>query len=877
MALPIQALQIDGWGRVGTPVAITGISDLGGGAIATDAAGVSADWIGAEFEFIGADAYDRGSYSLVSVSASAVQLRGTPRGGWSGSGFLVLADHYRIASATPAFVTGSDAAEGWLDLLADIADPGGIDLPKFGGIAESDSLTAEVVADASNTALCEIMRLDPVPMVDALGIAVTVASPFNWDASSFTLSDTPTLTGARLVWVDAEAIAVTIAGTTATVVKRGVLGTLPRAHMAGALVMDRIPSPMGARGRVVTYAADAESAYDVRDAFHGVWDGVAYADGTSRLVLTLSTDLVSAYSAPAWGGVTATAQWGQILASTLYGVDVQFGYVTVLQTDPYQRWQWFAIGEMAVRRGDLIDGDATTYDGIDAATGMASMSYLLNPRYGFENPVVLEEPDTATGYAMRGYVQRQFRNLIVFDRSDTLFIDWSQWTSSEIDPCHVFEDEGVYAFSDTYRASEGVTRCNPIRALLQVLLSTGGGYNQSLTLTDVYGDLDTLPPDIGLAIPIDRLDQTSFILARPLPAIGNLHITIGDIGDVGAWISERILEPFALALVTTRTGQLRLIDLTDLREAPVFDLMGGLASEPEEIDVRRSVEDTATALTVTFRVNRRPSEDTYYRQSAPWRTEAHAVANGLTDERGALSTFARVVGAARVVDPGWCVAVVSTHTAPALLVEQNAALLSLWRSPRLRIEDARVLSDYCDDVALGRLVTVTGLPIPGVTGARDEAATYYAIVDGFKQPMRDDVCEVSLSILGAVDPASSRWAATGLVDTVTSATEFVILPDAAETPPNPPYATDAEAFRLEDRLTAFSANLEQLSDNNPKIVGISGNTITINAGFTLGGSPVTLTGGELIILSKKNAQPAGSISARGWLDYGTTTPYTVWK
>lgn len=870
----IQALEIDGWGRVGAPVSVTTITDNLDGTIEINVE-LSTNYVGARFEFTDTlGAYYAGGYTLLSSGAGVSTLIGATHGNVSASGYVFLADPYRLANGVPDFVSGSQAALQWFTVLAVLGEQTGSTLPTLGGVAESESVQVVIAADTSDdqpAAFRECLRSEPKLYTDAAGVGVKVTAAVSGSALSLTLNVQPATTGTRVVWLDGEALLVTLAAsTTATVVKRGILGTMRRSHPVGSLLLDGLPSPLGARARVVSYASDAEGPADVVDALYGVVDACDPVGATDGLRLQVSTDFVTLYSAAAWGGATASAEW--LGAGTEYGTTAG---IEVKQIDPFQRWAWFVVQGAAYRRFNDETDPHVDY-GIDPVTGFARIGYVLEWRYNFANPVVVDEPaDPVQSMLIRGFEQRD-RFVVSADG-----IDWEPLMSADISPAHVFEDEGEI-FPDPATgvdvASTGATRCNPVRALLQILLSTGVGYNQTATLTDVYGDLDTLPADIGLAVPVDRLDADTFILARTLPNIGNLYITAEDAGDIAEWLDDKLLRPFALALVTTRTGLIQLIDLSQLTDAGAFDLVEATCAEPgqtADIAVSSTSGRLISGLNFEYLTAKLPMWRDRITRASQYTSKTTIIVNGLADERGALRVFARFTGAAETLKPGWTISQDSGGTAPALFASQGAALVSIWRTPRLEIT-VPCLAEYCDDLQLGQIRSVTGVPWIGAEGERDTAATYYVLVTGLKANILADTVDMTLVSLGVATPVGAKWGPSGAVASAASSTEFTLEPTTFGGGSNPPFATDAAAFRAGDKLALYSINLIAASDNSPKIVSITGNVIVIEAAFSLGGVPVTDPTGFGIVLAKKSAQVAESRTDRGWLDYDETAPYTVW-
>jgi hypothetical protein len=899
-------IEIAGWGDVGEEVACTRIVQSGGVITATVSSTTPfTNEIGADVVFPGARVF-RSRYTLLAIGSGELTLAPndsdnydeTPRGAYSLR--ACVEDFYRLCVEPAAFVTGSAALARWLPVIAGVPNTLGVQLPSVGGVATVDSLTVPIVTatidqlDGSDvTPMRALWRLSPSSLEDAGGAAVTLASAVTWQTQTFGFSPTYTAPGESVVvWhVDEEAVAVYLPSAAplfGAQVRRGILGTQPDEHPRGSLLFTQLPTPIGARCRVLVYDDDATDRSDFRYSLRGVIDAPTYGEGSASLSLPIRTELVAVYRGAGSNRIAATARWST----------TESGTVIIRQRTPSQEWRWIKVDAFAFR----VQATNTVVDVPE--TGEVDRTYLLTLQRDESNPIVVpsENPDINLIDAMLGTSSLA----ITWDggrarfAGDLLNID-AVVGLGEPTPCHVFETSApAYTVTGSTEqpqqtASTGVALCSVSSALAQVLCSTGTGTNRGPL--DVYapwysGSVDCLPQDVGLGVPQEGIDRVAALAVDALTVvralmpdsqIGNLVLTVDDGEDLGKWLSEQLLQPFGLALVTTQAGNLRVVPTypvdstnsdidcdTDLRGEPGDDVPAVSA----RWDTSRIVATYGAQIRVLPDARSVLPETPFGGESqfalAQWAAleTRRYIIRGDVASNGRTTVATRIGSGGLTLEPGWVVlpgadAIASQVQAAGQRYMQANAL------PRLAV-DLVIAASVVGDRELGDIVGLANCPIPGSTGTRGIDA--FAQITGLQRVLASDRVLIRLLVQPRFSSAP-RWTPVGLI--VSSPTsETINIMDAWSGPGGG--VLDAELFRVGDEVMLVDSAFALRSSDVRGITAINGSTITIDAGFTNGGD-VIIAAGDMLILAPKDEQPgATQLARRGWLDYGGAGDPTRW-
>jgi hypothetical protein len=117
-----------------------------------------------------------------------------------------------------------------------------------------------------------------------------------------------------------------------------------------------------------------------------------------------------------------------------------------------------------------------------------------------------------------------------------------------------------------------------IDVILQVLTSTGSGRaevfaEQLRTVAGTNGAWDLIPRELGLGIPLEDIDLSSFLkVAQSRGGMNSLTVTniYMELGkdDPQKFLDEQILKPFFLSIATDSYGKIILVDIADVTFGP---------------------------------------------------------------------------------------------------------------------------------------------------------------------------------------------------------------------------------------------------------------------------------------------------------------------
>ena len=400
--------------------------------------------------------------------------------------------------------------------------------------------------------------------------------------------------------------------------------------------------------------------------------------------------------------------------------------------------------------------------------------------------------------------------------------------------------------------------------LLEVLTSTGTGRNAvtrdpagipypSGFSASPAGNYDRLPASFGLGIPTELVDAESFYLwatRNPDAVAFDLWIGQEDAESIADWMTEHILGPLGLALVSTDGARIALVDAELLTDGQDYDLLPVFTSDDVTTDspnIPRNGHDTGPVVLAAGAVL---SQREVWQLRSEDRPRRLRIVSG-TERFGLSVPLARVARDTRTVEVtrgtldegGW-----SARTR-AWLVPQRGMVSTV--TVEMREEAAPRIGDR---------VVLSAIPVyPGTDGARG--------LTGLAQCVQTDVdlvtglAVVRFRVSWVVDVQPRyRWAPGGAVlsapdgDSATIVEHaFVPIEFADADPIVTRFRSDRECFVPGSRVI-LTDELYELRDAGPAVVDtvdLSTGVVTFDPGFS-----ETPQGGDFILLAAASEQPA---------------------
>jgi hypothetical protein len=883
----IYSIEIDGWGEVGPAIGITNAEGFADGTFTLTTGGTppGTDEIGAmvwveDCDAVIADGY----YTLTARTATTFTMQAAVADvtvtSSAVTGLARIEDHYKISDGLPSWVTGANAQARWYRDLIGVSESAGQRIPSWGGVATVDGFEATFARISGTAAVAastyRYSAAGPVVLSSPLGaIATTVvtqsAVPFSGESAS-----SPT-GPAQPPWFGTEAIDVrgTITDTdpvdgvttytmthdgSATFVTRGVLRTLSRAHAQGVAVFGGMPTPVGQVARAYVYDYGHASHVDRSQVARGIVEGVdpSVANSTAQRI-SIASYLISGmiktesparsytadYSTEAFFGTSPTvvytrngSNWSYLLAGGIAALAVTPGGVaTTVDDEGNEEWPYTIttlVDEVSdypiVRTADSVED---WWRAVQDITGRIGYT-------GFE-----EVTDGVTTAAAFIRIYRGSRFVIV----------GGTWPMA-----HVYSPV-TWARDDNSDPWEGggdgrTIQINPVDAILSILTSTGTGNN---------GSHDLGPAEFGFGIDLAEIDTASFT------TVGN---TLEDEGINAAGIAllttedeslrkrlDVLLKTYCLSIVTTTTGQTRIVDMLNLDyDASLTldegDLVNGAAT------MTIGTGDAISKVTLKY-------DRPYIRPDFPQAkiTQIHQATTG-----GILESLGRVFGQSISVEP-WFAASFDT--------DARNALAKRW-SAMIRQTNGVVgrITANVDPGYAGQIGDTVAVSLPAFPNAQDSGAMSGAlcrIVDRkhvsrpIGQNPHDELTLLAYGVTAADKPR--QWAPSGVVASVTSKLVFDLETSAYH---GRDYTSDAVSFADGVAVDIYDANWSLRSTVSPGTVSsTAGDTVTLSVAAAGGGGDVTPSVGDKITLAAESNQSASEAAKWGWLS--TSTPGYLWR
>lgn len=899
----VYAIEIDGWGEVGPTLGISVAQGYADGTFKLTTATLppGADEYGAMIWVQDCDAViPDGYYTLIERTASTLTMQADPADVTvttaSGiSGLARLEDHYRLSDGLPSWVSGSSAQARWFRDLTKVSHSAGQRIGVLGGVASVDQwsflsaspgrgLLATAPLSYRNAAVGSV-TLETSITSTATEIATYSAAAYSGEsATSPTGAAQPIIIGTEAI--DVRGTASSSAGSGATVytvthdgssdfVTRGVLRTEAYGHLAGDFVFGALPTPIGQTIRSFVYADGHASHADRSQVAIGVGEEVAAVDYGNAVRVDVASSVIDP-NRKKLGGPYGFTGAGYVISGGVAWDDTQTWEFEVTQYSDSQ-WSWATDvnGKAAFRltwEDELITANA---DGSRVYRYTAQPWPITNAE---DYPIIRKT--WGAEYASIAFPE---------SRANRLRRHASGWGSSEHRLCHVFEP-----VTWTYPATSpgnfpGVVTVSPVDVILQVIMSTG--------TPGANGAHDTAPSEIGMGIPADQIEMDSFTdigdrLYADFIAAATVFIDEQSSGTLREWLSA-LCRAYSLAIVTTSTGKLRLVDMTTTDQTGSASLTQSDMVGPVRIQYQISPGTSVGSIQTTFptpfvlpslgAIGEDGTVTEFVIDSAPGSPFA---AGELGREEpiedhediytqsagGALALLRRVGGGKSV----------SVETEFALYQNYSQRDALRQRFVRILSQNAGIGAKFDIDVDPGFSaeigdvleVTLDNLPNPQ-NSYGGMVAAYCRVEDRIHEyrPVGDNPRDtLTLRVFGTSDPTPPNWAPSGQVSAVTSATNFDLVANefksAADT-------SDAETFADGAKVHIYDQNLVLRSTVSAGTVNTaSGNNLTLSAAATGGGGPITPSVGDIVLYAPVSEQSA-SVAA-GYASISQDTPGTQW-
>jgi hypothetical protein len=672
----VYVIEIDGWGEVGPAIGVTNAEGFADGSFTLTTGGTppASDEIGAMIWVQGCDSViGDGYYTLTARTGTTFTMQADPAEvtvtSYSpSSGLARIEDHYKISDSMPSWVTGANAQARWFRDLIGVSESAGQRVPLLGGIASVDGFEFTMARRSGMAAVAADTYLlsSNGPVVVSSPLAASASTIITEGAAPYAGESISSPIGAaQPAWIGTEAIDVrgtvstsTTGGVTTytathngstTFVTRGVLRTQAQSHAQSVAVFGAMPTPVGQIARAYVYDHGHASHADRTEAGRGACEAVnpSQAQGTAQ-TFALASVLLS--------GRTQTD------SATATGYLVAGDVAWIIGAQPHRvksasgsRWNYLLVGGHGAVLTARTGSEPISVD----EHGLEEWNYLAVTLVDEldEFPIVRRLP-TEDDWRKFAHGSRASVDggILDVEINTHLLINSSGKTVVPLagsEPlCHVFRpdtwarprnDETFLIVGDRY------VSINPVDAILEILTSTGHGGN---------GDHDDAPKEFGFGIPTDELDAATFTtIGNRLDDEGITAGTIALLSTEDNNLRERLdvlCRTYALAVVTTTDGKVRLVDMAtiDFDTSTTLD-EGDLVGAGATFSI--GVGQAVNSVTLTY--------------DRPWvnpeTAEVEQIQTIRADSGGILEALERVSGQSKNIKP-WFAASVDDESRDAL-------------------------------------------------------------------------------------------------------------------------------------------------------------------------------------------------------------------
>ena len=889
----LYVFEIDGWGEVGPRSAVTQSQGFADGSFQlTTATVISSEETGAMCWVEDCSIVPDGYYTYTAKGAGVMTLQAAPDvvtvATVAVSGFVRVEDHFRISDGVPDWVTGAAALARWHTDLVAVSHSAGQRISPYGGIAGVDGL--QVVTGNVNLGLAAVSRgsylydtLGPVTV--ATGITAAAQSVSAYSAAPFAgESATSPTASAQPAWFSNEAV--DVRGTasssstsgrdtytvtddgSSTFVTRGVLRTEARSHIGGTVIFGKVPTAIGQTCRTFVYEEGHASHAFRRQEVVALCEGSKVDSLGNRQMFKLASQLLNparktlekplgfysrALPTNAYTSPLMTSEAEQYTDSEwtfcLDGLCAQA--ITRTSATPSEigdngerNYPYTATRDIEVRSDFPMIRPAKSDD-----VWQIFNSDQLGKRFRYNG---------GEGISTEGGAIADADGVVTSTRDAT--VETARFVAPRFPLCHVFFPVTWTADGNDFDVSFSSPRyvdVSPVDVALTVITSTG--------TIGANGAHDLAPRELGLAIPLDQVEVDTFTtIGNRLQSEGCWAQTVfmdeDSNGSVADWL-DKLLRAYALGLVTTIAGKVRLVDMavtdyTSTKTLTEANVVGAPAVNPVyELNPRGSLE------TVSLKYPR------------PW-VRPSEIGEGIEqivrqDPNGVSGLFAGVQGDSVTVETDFALSsnILSQHALGlrwSRMIAQSSGLAALFS---VDVDPA-----YVADV--GDVISVTLANLPNVANAGGMDGVYCRVDDRVHEsrPVGEQPRDtLTLRVFEASRATQVEWAPSAQVDVVTSSTAFTV--EAAEFHGGD-YTSDATSFADGATVHFYDENLVRLTTIEGTVGSTSVNAVTLSTAAQDGGGPFTPSTTDIMLLAELSAQGASIAEPFAWIS--ATTPGRSW-
>ena len=803
-----------------------------------------------------------------------------------------IEDHYKLCTAVPAWVTGSNAIARWITAITDISHTLSSEVKLKGGFAKSDGISFDhnYTFSGLDKARWNVMNTQETLLVtdeifayDSSNIKVLGGIPYMGSYDSPDTAPTlgvyePTFCGAECLRVDSASSMG--GGKYNCNITRGLLGTEPDTHIYGELLFDGFTHPAGKFGKVYKLKASDSCYYDAEKVFDGTIDTVSYGNGNVTQTIQMSDNLLKLKSRETSGKEPASVKWRDI------GVNSYVNYVDIKQQYIGFNWKWIKSGAICVRlstddspgSGNIQrvtqDGADNHYYGYVKSTQALELELISDT--GDLNAIIVEKlspkewnfaavpvqfgTDPSEEVFNNTLLEIHPYSLLGSPEANVITDVLKRDSTDDTYPAHVFEPtefEPSTLFTDSAPSIRYIN-INPIDALLQVLLTKFGDGNNTFDYNGDTWDFDVLPPEIGVGIDASELDHESFIkLGLLFDDLGfkitNCFITSEETGQISKWIEKNILIPFQLSICVDNNGKIRITRLGDSYYTAALPILNDeslfYSPDTESSIPVKYFHDTSNLIDRIYSAFKRPWID-------PVNEESNKVLTYQYANDGVSRQYGTIGYSSYDIKPDLCF--VFNESQNLEFANYYGRYLSNFRQAVPTVE---VFVNCNWAGSTGEFAYVDLSRLPNATGTTETNLKGVGLITSRKKDVLYETDMVRVAVIETANLDSVRaFAASGQVDSAVSSTVFDL--DPSEFLSNFfAYTSDADTFNVGDFVLLYNSNFELKSFDglgNPgakEISLVSGNEINLTSAFTDNSlSNLTPQPGDIILLSEQSAQ-----------------------
>ena len=856
----------------------------------------------------------------VEIKGDPANFSLVPGGGIYLGSVLRIEDSYKLCTDIPDFITGSNARARWFPNIIDLTPTLSTQVELLGGVGNLDGMTLthnylfqgldrsrfKVLNQKDPIVTAERIYLSPatttnivvdngIPYMNSYAAPNTAPSQGNYE---------PTWWGSECIRVDKSVGS----GPYTLDMTRGLLRTISTSHPYGQQFYDGFTTPVGRVANVLkgTRGLDRYNLFDI--VADGPISGMEYDEGVTEARMEITSDLLRSVRSPVGELFTEVKALGS--------GEIEY-FLAGSNT-----WSWVRAGDCCLRVASL-QYDRTsmpTYDDslrLDIITteedGRAQgsqygytrvISAIIKDRFveingqGLVNGVLVKRQRDANDYAKWQYpaefptgaannrfpgnnresenareefIQQLRDNNLLFWPGPSRFyppqydIDLVFKQEKELLMAHVFEPQhfgpdNTFNWTPENSADVQALGCNPIDAILQILLTKSGrGFNTFVKNGTTY-DFDVLPSELGLSFSPEQLDMDSFFEAAEQFRLNNynafnVYIDTEKAENVTKWLDSNLLQPYFLALSTDTRGRLVLTQLADsAKKASMVTLRDDdLFSFGNDAPVTVTRDTGAIINRITYTIER------------AYLTPENPASKDTINYRFAYDGIAdhyKALGAENVTFKPDFSPFFSEAEAEAW-TDYLGRIFANYRVPFPVVECYVDENFYPDDFSPGKYQLIDLSRLPDADG-EDGNLQGVALVVKRQRDLLQGVDKLTLAVVETTRLEQSiAFAPSARVDaTVTSDTDFDIVDSEFIPTFLSSYASDGESFRVGDSVLLVDANWTILSTDGPTTIATrSATNMTLTAPWTASAVPVTPSPGDIVILSHKASQSSAETKA----------------